>query len=137
MIILCMIIPADLRDKQTISFHGRICLIREAAGIRVGAGGTETAAAGAQAERVRIFCADPVGEGPKGLAVLLSRKFIALDINAFFQVSNGLQEDSPGIAANLCLAFLQGAALWGTSPVVTVCLALVGRAHIPHCGHGL
>ena len=137
MIILCMIIPTDLCDKQTVSFHGRICLVREAAGFRVGAGGAEAAAAGAQAERIRIVCTDQLGEGPKGFGVLFFGEFIALSVNAFFQLSYGLQEDSSGIAADPCLAFLQGAAFRRTGLVVAVCLAFVGGAHIPHCGHGL
>ena len=126
------VFPADLCDKQTITFHGRIGLIREAAGFRPGAGSADPAAAAAKAKSMGMLCLKSFAEPMEGLQMLLLDSSVSFCVNELFRDAYGLQQNAPGILPHFLPACFQCAAVWGTGVVFAVCPAFVSGAHIPH-----
>ena len=69
MIIGNTIIPADLGDKEPVSFHGRVSSLWKTALLRPGTDLADPASSGSQAKGIRIFFSNAVGQFQKVLQV--------------------------------------------------------------------
>lgn len=94
-VILHPVVPADLGDEQAVAFHAGHSFFREAAGFRIGAGFADPAAAGAQAQGIRVLFPNFLRELSEGSGVLPFDAGVALVVNCLFQFSHGLQQDAP------------------------------------------
>ena len=84
-----------LGDEQAVAFHAGHSFFREAAGFRIGAGFADPAAAGAQAQGIRVLFPNFLRELSEGSGVLPFDAGVALVVNCLFQFSHGLQQDAP------------------------------------------
>ena len=127
---------ADIRDKQTVTFHGGAGFFRKTAAFRKGAFAADAAAAAAQTQSMGMDIADLFADPMEMLQMLLFYPAVCPGVNGFFRDASGLQQNTPGLLPYFAATLLQSPAVRWASPVFSVSAAFVGSTHLTHIRSG-
>ena len=135
-----VILGAKVAYEDAIAFKGRHSHVGETAGsIGIGAFLAEGAAACGEGQNLHIgiVLAKELGELNGGLAVTNTQLLNAFEVKFVLESDGGLNDKTGGVFLDLSCALADGAAGGRTRPVLVVCVALIGSAHIADFVHGI